>query len=36
MNESRTEDIVIQGVGTITHPENCVCAGDCCELEDDE
>lgn len=36
MNESLTEDIIIEGVGVITHPEACVCAGDCCALEEDD
>lgn len=30
------EGIKVEGVGVITHPEACECAGDHCELEDDE
>lgn len=36
MNESLTEDITITGVGNIVHPDDCVCDGERCALEDDE
>lgn len=36
MNESLMEEITVIGVGTITHPDNCQCAGDHCELEEED
>jgi hypothetical protein len=35
-NESLTEDIIIEGVGEITHPDGCTCAGEVCDLEVDK
>jgi hypothetical protein len=35
-NRTQLSDIKIEGVGVITHPEACVCAGDCCALEKDD
>lgn len=36
MNDSLLEGITIIGVGTITHPDGCLCAGEYCELDEED